>query len=63
MNPRFLVGVGLRSSVHTTIAATPSETNAVPRMAALSMATAVAAEAQDQRIPRRIKDRLAERFR
>ena len=43
MNPRFLVGAGLRSSVHAPLA--------------------VATEAQNQRIPQRIKDRQTERFR
>ncbi len=63
MNPRFLAGVGLRSSVPPPLATTPSTAVAFQCSATCAMVTAVAAEAQDQRVSQRIKDRQTERFR
>ena len=63
MNPRYLVGAGLRSGARAPRADRPRSTAAFQRGAACAMATAVAAEAQDQRVSQRIKNRDTERFR
>lgn len=63
MNPRYLVGAGLRSGVRAPLADRPRSTAAFQRDATCAMATAIAAEAQDQRVSQRIKDRQTERFR
>ena len=63
MNPRFLVGAGLRSGVRAPSADRPHAIAAFQHDAACALATAVAAEAQDQRVSQRIKDRHTERYR
>lgn len=63
MNPRFLVDAGLRFGVRAPLPDTPCTTLAVRRGATCAMATAVAAEAQDQRVTQRIKVPQTERFR
>lgn len=63
MNPRFLAGVGLRSSVPAPLTDMPGTAVAFQRSATCAMVTAVAAETQDQRVSQRIKDRQTERFR
>ena len=63
MNPRYLVGAGLRPGVRAPLADRPRSTAAFQRGAVCAMATAIAAEVQDQRVSQRIKDRETERFR
>ena len=63
MNPRFLVGAGLRSGVRTLSADRPHTIAAFQNGAACALPTAVSAEAQDQRVSQRIKDRQTERYR
>ena len=59
MNPRILVSAGLRSAPLNR----PRTIAAFQRGATCAIATAVAAEAQNQRVSQRIKDRRTERFR
>ena len=63
MDPRLLVDAGLWSGVRIPSAERPRTTAAFQRGVACALATAVAAEAQDQRVSQRIKDRQTERYR
>ncbi|MCP8889715.1 hypothetical protein [Sphingomonas faeni] len=67
MQPRFLAGAGSRSRAHAS-PASPRPATALARRpaqhtAVCARATAIAAEAEDQRVTQRIKGRQTERFR
>jgi hypothetical protein len=63
MNSRFLLAAELRSGVRAPLQDIPMTDVAFQRGTTCAIAAAVAAEAWDQRVSQRIKDRQAERFR
>lgn len=63
MTPKFLVGAGLRSYARVPSADRPRTTVVFQRNVASAMAAAGSAEADDHRVPQRIKDRQTERYR